>query len=100
MDVVCERCASVLDDQTLEFANMRIPDRGRNVTVGHDASEENPFDLTFAQHPFQPRHVEGRVGDLLYGDVSRCKCINELLTPASRREVAFGQKWPQGFEVR
>src|SRR4051812_17830732 len=44
--------------------------------------------------------MKSRVRDLLRADVCGRELIDELLAPASRREVAFLQERPQRFEVR
>ena len=46
------------------------------------------------------RHVERRIGDLLDRDVRRRECIDKLLAPRARREIALAEKRPQLFQMR
>src|SRR5262245_9186576 len=100
MSSIRERSTSVLDDQAVEFANMRVPDRGGNAAVGHNAGKQQLFDSAFSQHPLETGHVERRVGNLLDCNVRRRERVDQLLAPAAWRKVALGQKWPQRLEVR
>ena len=52
-------------------------------------------DAGLAQHPFQPRHVEGRIGDLLDRKVGGLQRVDEGVAPASRREIALAEERPQ-----
>ena len=49
----------------------------------------------FLQHPFEARGVEGRIGDLFDVDVGGRELLDQLLAPASRREVALLQEGAQ-----
>src|SRR5215203_881669 len=100
MNVIGERRAAILDHGATKLANVCVTHSGCNAAVGYDAGEIEVLHAAFAQHPLQPRHVKGRVGDLLYGDVGGRKFVHELLTPCARREVALLQEWPQGFQMR
>ena len=44
--------------------------------------------------------MERRIGDLLHVDVGGREWIDQLLAPASRREVALLQERPQRLEMR
>ena len=56
--------------------------------------------LTFAQHPLEARHVEGRVGDLLDGDIGGRKVVDKLLAPSAWCEVTLLEKRPQRLQMR
>ena len=56
------------------------------VTMPPTTSRSMPL---LRSSPFQPRHVEGRIGDLLDRHVRRRKLIDELLAPGAGREIAL-----------
>ena len=58
------------------------------------------LDAGLAQHPFQPPHVERRIGDLLDREIGRLQLIDQRLAPGARREIALGQERPQRLEMR
>src|SRR3954462_1400594 len=99
MQFARKRRAPVRNDRTVELAHMRIPHGRGDATIGDDSGEIEVLDAGFTQHPFEPRHVEGREGDLLDIEVCGCKLVDELLTPASRREVALLQEWAELFQM-
>src|SRR5947209_4263286 len=79
---------------------MRIAHRRGDATIGDDAGEVQMLDAALAQHPFEARGMKSRVRDLLHIDVGGRELIDELLAPASRREVPFLEERPQRFEMR
>src|SRR5205085_7382390 len=81
-------------------AHMRVAHRRGNAAVGDDTGEIKLLDAAFAQGPFEARGMERRVCDLLDGDVRRRELTDDLLAPASRREIALCQKRSQRFEMR
>ena len=48
-----------------EVAHMGIAHGRGHAAIGDDAADDQRVDAALAQHPFEPRHVEGRIGDLL-----------------------------------
>jgi hypothetical protein len=84
----------------VELAHVRVPHGRGDAAVGHDAGKIEMLDAAFPQHPFEARSVERRIGDLLHVDVGGCERADELLAPASRREVALLQKGPKLLEMR
>ena len=90
-----ERGAAIFDYRALELAHMGVPHCRGAAAVGNDAGEVELLDGAFAQHPFEPRDVERRIGDLLDGDVGGDKLIDELLGPGAGGEIALAEKRPQ-----
>ena len=100
MDVLGKGGAAVRDDGAVEFAHMGVPHGRGHAAIGDDAGNIEPVDAALAQHPFEPRHVERRVGDLFDRDIGWREHIDELLAPPARREVARLEERPQLLEMR
>ena len=63
---------------------MRVAHRGGDAAIGDDAGNIELASMPrLAQQPFQPRHVEGGIGDLLHREVGRRKFVDELLSPGA-----------------
>lgn len=82
------------------LTDMGVAHGRRHAAIGDDAAEHDHLDGTFAQHPLQPRHVKRRIGGLLDREMGRLQFVDELLPPASRREITFAQKRFEFLEVR
>src|SRR4029077_2437388 len=100
MQIVRKCRAAVGDHSAMELAHMRVAHGRGDAAIGDDAGEVKMLDAAFAQTPLEPRGVECRIRDLLDGDVGGRELLDELLAPASRRKVAFGEERPQRFEMR
>ncbi len=78
--------------------------RARNVDATPplviDAADDQLVDVGLAQHPFHPRHVERRIGDLLDREIRRHKFVDQLMAPAAGREVTFLRNGRSSFEMR
>ena len=84
MHLAAERRAAVRDHGAVELAHMRVAHRRGDAAIGHDAGEIEVLDAAFLQHPFEPRGVERRIGDLLHVDVGG----------RERRRPAAGPSFP------
>ncbi len=58
--------AAVGQQHRVKVAHMGVAQRRGDAAIGDDAADDQRVDPAFAQHPFQPRHVEGGIGDLLH----------------------------------
>ncbi len=79
---------------------MRVAHRRGDAAIGDDAGEEQLLDAALAQHPFEPRGVERRIGDLL--DLRRrpAPVRRPALAPAAGREIALAEERPQRLQMR
>ena len=87
--------AAVGQHGDVEIPHMRVAHRRGDAAIRHDAGDKEPADVAFAQHPFEPRHVEGRIGDLLDRDIRRLQLLDEPVAPGARLEIALPQKRAQ-----
>src|SRR6185312_602429 len=71
-----------------------------NATIGDNAGADDMLNAAFAQHPFEPRHVERGESDLFDAGVGGTELVDELLAPGARQEVALAQERPQRLQMR
>ena len=100
MDIAGECRAPVLDQGAIEIAHVGIPQSGGDAAVGDDTTDVEILNAGFSQHPFEPRHVEGRVGDFFNRKVGRSEFLDERVAPLPRAEITLAEKRPQRFQVR
>ena len=54
---------------------------GRHPAIGHHSGDQQPSDSAGSQHPFQPSHVEGRVGDLFDCEIGGLELVDQPMPP-------------------
>ena len=100
MHLAREGGAAVGKDRDVEIAHMRVAHRRGDAAIGDDAADVELLDIRLAQHPFEPAHVEGRIGDLLDREIDRLENVDRRMSPGARLEIPFAEKRPERLEVR
>ena len=91
---LAEGRAAIRQHDRVEITHMRIADGRGHAAIGDDATDDECFNARLAQNPFEPRHVKGRIGDLLDQHVRGGERIDQRLSPGSGREIALLQEGP------
>src|SRR6185437_1903007 len=94
-----KRRATISQHHAFKLADVGIAHGRRDTAIGYNAGDIEPLDAAFAQHPFEPRHVECRISDLLDRAIGRRQFIDKLLAPTAGEKVALAQKRPRRFEI-
>ena len=76
----------------MDVAEMRVPDGACDTTVCDNPADDQRIDVEVSQDVFEARLVEGRIGDLFYGEIGRRQFVDEAVAKPSRCEVAFAKK--------
>ena len=92
MHICLEGRTAIADHAAFKVTHMRIPHCCRDPAVGDDSGKSQTLNPCFAQHPFEPAHVEGGIGDFVDSKVGRCKIVNERMTERARHKITFCQK--------
>ncbi len=99
--VVVEGRAAVGEHDGLDVPQMRVAQRADAtpplVTMPPTIMR---VDTERPHHVFEPRLVEGGIGDLLDRVIRRRKVIDEPVAPCARREIAFAEERPQLLQMR
>ncbi len=92
--------AAVGQNRDAEVADMGVAHGRGDAAIGNDASDEQPIDAGFSQHPLHSRHVEGRISNFLDREIGRLQVVDQAVAPAARREIALAEKRAEHLQMR